>query len=84
MIINLDVLDTTCTDYDIDFFENIFSSNNFFIEIFTDFLFQSFNFKPSDIVEALSYSYKFFNFKFDYELPLITQAKENIVSLLLV
>jgi len=80
MIINLDVLDTTCTDYDEEFFENIFNNNNFFIEIYTDFLFQSFNFKSADIVAALAYCYKFFNFKFDYELPLITQAKENIVN----
>jgi hypothetical protein len=49
------------------------------LEIYINFIEQSFNFSFDDknLIQSIKYVYKFFNFKFIYEIPLIFQV-ENI------
>ena len=56
------------------------TKNNYFSDIFSDFLHQSFGLSINDIYLAIIYVSKFTKIEFSTELPLIAQTDEDIVK----
>lgn len=56
------------------------TKNNYFAELFTEFLNQSFGFNMQSIYLAIIFASKFMKFKFSTELPLIAQTDEDLVN----
>jgi hypothetical protein len=71
-------------DYEAEFFQDVLNQkSNIIIDIFSDFLQQSFNFSYEDtkLINAIVYASKFLTLEFNYNLPLVMQSEqtENVI-----
>ena len=82
------IFDVICINYNIEYdlnenkIINYNEKNNVIIEIFKDFLQQSFdlNFDDEKIKNVFEFCYKFKYFSFNFDLPLIYQVEQNDVE----
>lgn len=62
----------------IEFIKDQTSMHKNFVDVYGEFLHQSFNISFGEIIDTLVYCSKFLNFEFSYDLPLIVQTNSDI------